>query len=285
MSVPDLRIVDDALVAAVAVETGRRTLPAGSRSAVGARRQKHLLSGLIKCGVCGANYVVGSKDYYRCASVKDRGTCGNSTTIKISRVEELTLSTLQSELLTDEHAKLFAGEFNREVQRLKRDESSRGGETKQRLADLEVEIANLAANMLAGVVSPTIARMLEEREAECETLRRRLARPEQDAPVLLPHPALRKRFEERVADLRQSLSDPDNRVEVAKVVGELIEEIVVYPPSAGAPAEAEVTAKLSNLISFANAKSRPPEGGRLSSRSSAIKVVAGTGFEPVTFRL
>ena len=285
VSVPDLRIVDDSLVAAAAAETSRRTMPAGSTSSVGARRQKHLLSGLIKCGVCGANYVVGSKDYYRCASVKERGTCGNSTTIRISRVEELAMSTLQSELFTDEHAKLFAAEFNREVERLKRDNGSRDSEAKQRLADLVVEINNLAANMLAGVVSPTVARMLDEREAECEKLRRRIDRPDPDALVLLPHPALRQRFEERVAGLRQSLSDPENKVEVAKVLGELIEEIIVYPPSYGASAEAEITARLSNLVSFANAKSRPPEGGRLSSPSSAIKVVAGTGFEPVTFRL
>lgn len=278
VAVPDLRIVDDALVEAVVAETFRRALPVGVTSAVGARRQRHILSGLIKCGVCGANYVVGSKDYYRCASVKERGTCGNSTTIRISRVEELALSTLQSELLTDEHAKLFATEFNREVDRLRRDESSRDGEAKQRLALLEVEVENLAANMLAGVVSPTIVRMLDEREAECAALRRRIARPGQSEPVLLPHPALRARFEARVADLRRSLSDPANRAEIARVVGELIEEIVVYPPSADTPAEAEVTARLSNLISFANAKSRPPEGGRLSSQS-AIKVVAGTRFD------
>ena len=111
VAVPDLRIVDEALVEAVRAEQARRTLPPGSRSAVGARRRRHLLSGLIKCGVCGANYVVGSKDYYRCASVKERGTCGNSASVRVTTIEDLALSTLQTELMTDEHARLFVTEF------------------------------------------------------------------------------------------------------------------------------------------------------------------------------
>lgn len=114
---PDLRIVDQQVVDEVRAELSRRALAPGAFSAVGQRRQKHLLSGLIKCGVWGANYVVGSRDYYRCASVKERGTCGNAVTVTVSRIEDLALSTLQTELMTDEHARLFVAEFNREVER------------------------------------------------------------------------------------------------------------------------------------------------------------------------
>jgi site-specific DNA recombinase len=283
IGVPDLRIVSDELALQASAELERRALPAGSRSAVGARRSRHLLSGLIKCGVCGANYVVGSKDYYRCASVKERGTCSNTTSVKISRIEDLALSTLQSELLTDASAELFAVEFNREVERLAKLQGSHETEAEERLRELEQQIENLAANMLAGVVSPTIARMLQEREDECEDLRRRLARNAVQAPTVLAHPMLRRRFEERIRSLRESLSDPDNRSAVANVLSELIEEIVIHPASAGVEPEAEVAASLSKLVSFANAESRPPVRDRLS--KSAIKVVAGTGFEPVTFRL
>lgn len=125
IAVPDLRIVEDSLATSVREQLVRRALPIGSTSAQAARRKRHLLSGLIRCGVCGANYVVGSRDYYRCASVKERGTCGNSTTVRISVLEDMALATLQSELMTDEHAELFNREFVREVERLRREERSR----------------------------------------------------------------------------------------------------------------------------------------------------------------
>jgi hypothetical protein len=92
---------------------------------------------------------VGSREYYRCASVKERGTCGNSTTVRISALEDMALATLQSELMTDEHVELFNKEFVRELERLRREEKARAGTARQRLAELETEIGNLAANMLA----------------------------------------------------------------------------------------------------------------------------------------
>jgi DNA invertase Pin-like site-specific DNA recombinase len=61
IAVPDLRIVDDGLATSVREQLNRRALPSGSTSAQGARRQRHLLSGLIKCGICGANYVVAAE--------------------------------------------------------------------------------------------------------------------------------------------------------------------------------------------------------------------------------
>ena len=265
IDVPDLRIVEDALAAHASEELERRKVPERGGNAVASRRNRHLLSGLIKCGVCGANYVVGSKDYYRCASVKERGTCGNSASVRIDRIEGLVLSTLQSELLTDEHARLFAVEFNRELERLRRDDRSRQDDVVQRIAILDGEIENLTANMLAGVVSPTVARMLAEREGEVAVLRTRLTKGDTDMPKVLPHPALRARFEARVADLRASLSDPENRAEVAKVLAELVEEVVVYPASAEAPVEIEVAASAAKLIEFGNAESQPLGGDRLSS--------------------
>ncbi len=213
---------------------------------------------MIKCGVCGANYVVGSGDYYRCASVKERGTCGNHTTVQIARIEDIALSTLQSELLTDEHARLFATEFNREVDRLRKEERSRDADLTERLAQLDTEIEKLAANMLSGVVSPTIARMLAAREDERDGLSRRLQRTNEAGPTILPHPTLRKRFEERVASLRASLSDPENRPEVAKTLTKLIKEVVIRPAGDTGETEAEVTSSLAKLIGFANDKSRPP---------------------------
>ena len=61
----------------------------------------------------------------------------------------------------------------------------------------------------------------------------------------------------------------------------LIESVTIYPDGEHGP-EAEVVAKVSALLAWATNDNAAREGGVM---SSSAMVVAGTGFEPVTFRL
>ena len=67
IGVPDLAVIDPALGAAIDTEFRLRARPGGGTRPEAMRRSVHLLSGLIVCGVCGANYTISGKDYYRCA--------------------------------------------------------------------------------------------------------------------------------------------------------------------------------------------------------------------------
>ena len=156
VDVPDLRIVDEESVEAGRAEFQRRNHAAPSTPHAAANRAKHLLSGLIICGACGARYTLSGKDYYRCARNHERGTCGISKSVKTSVVEAAVLGALQRELLTFDLAKLFTGEFRREVDRLTRTGEQSEDAARERLAELETEIENLARNFLAGAVSPTL---------------------------------------------------------------------------------------------------------------------------------
>lgn len=80
VDVPDLRIIDEATANAVDRELARRATGKG-RSGNG-QRARHLLSGLIKCGVCGSSFTLAGKDYYRCAGQRERGTCTNATSVR-----------------------------------------------------------------------------------------------------------------------------------------------------------------------------------------------------------
>jgi site-specific DNA recombinase len=104
---PDLRILDVDLAAAVDAEIARRALPADKKvNAAKSNRAKYLLSGIIKCGVRGSSYKILGKGYYRCARNHERGTCGNKTSVRVDVVEAAALSALQSQLLTPDLAKL-----------------------------------------------------------------------------------------------------------------------------------------------------------------------------------
>ena len=60
----------------------------------------------------------------------------------------------------------------------------------------------------------------------------------------------------------------------------LIESVTIYPEGEHGP-ETEVVAKVADLVTFATNDNAAPKGGVI----IFIVLVAGTGFEPVTFRL
>ncbi|MGP7796815.1 zinc ribbon domain-containing protein [Sphingomonas sp. CLY1604] len=283
VAVPDLRIIDDTLFEAARGEIERRKRPATASSSIGSKRAKHLLSGIIRCSCCGSNCTISGKDYYRCAGQKERGTCGNTVSVRKEPLETATLAMLQTHLLTEDHARLFVQEFRREAARLARGDGHRNEAAHARLRQLEVELANLYQNLLVGIASPALQTMIREREAEKIRLEARLhgateVKPRAD---ILPHPVLVDQFRRKVAALRASLDDDAIRPEASAVLARLIESVTIYPDGEDGP-EAEVVAKVADLIAYAaNENTRP--GDAKDGRS--IPVVAGTGFEPVTFRL
>ncbi len=236
-------------------------------------RRRHLLSGLIKCSRCGASSMISGKDYYRCACQKGRGTCTNTIAVLKEPVEAATLAALQSDLLTAEHARLFAEEFARETARMDAASWQQDKVATDGLAVVAHEIDNLAANMLTWVVSATFLTLLAEREADNASLERRLS-SNMKAPTtttILPHAALLQLFQQKVSKLRETLDAEIIRGEAAEILSTLIESVTIHPKGGHGP-EAEVVAKVSDLLAWATNDNTAPKGGVCSS----IAVVAGT---------
>lgn len=284
VDVPDLRIIDEATANAVDREFARRATGKG-RSGNG-QRAKYLLSGMIKCGVCGSSFTLAGKDYYRCAGQRERGTCTNTTSVRREPLEESVMSALQSRLLTSDMAQIFAEEFAKEIARRTRRDDGGLAQAKARHEALSREIDALSQNLLAGVVGPTIMKMLAEREETKAHLGREIAAATIPmGAAVLPHPVLLKRFEEKVRDLRAALNDPEIRSEAIGLVQDLLESVTIYPGD-GHGAEAEILADAAKLVAFANGKgplrSRvgASSGAGSLSGSSSIMLVAGTEFGP-----
>ncbi len=273
VAVPDLRIIDDTVFEAARDEIERRKRPATASSTVGSKRAKHLLSGLIRCGCCGANYTISGKDYYRCAGQKERGTCGNRVSVRKEPLEAATLAVLQEHLLTENHVRLFIEEFEHEMQRLGRQDAGMEHAAQHRLKQVTTELDNLYQNLLAGIASPVLRAMIAEREAEKERLEAQRVATTIGKPIVvsLPHPVLVDRFRSKVAALRQSLDDEAIRTEAAAVMSTLIESVTICPDEPGGP-EAEVVAKVSDLLAWATNDNAARKGGDRSS----IELVAGT---------
>lgn len=283
IEVPDLRIIDDELWEAVRAEMERRSISNKPRageadkpdSPAGKPRKKHLLSGLIKCSHCGSNYTISGKDYYRCAGHKERGTCSNTLSVRKGALEQAAMAVLQHHLLTEEHAKIFTETFNREVKKISGNEIDRERITRDRLAVIETELENLSANMLAGLLSPTLMKMLSDREAEKAELEMRLSRTAPTKPIaqIVPHPELLQKFKEKIGALRDTLNDERIRTEAAELMDRLIESVTIYPEGAHGP-EAEIVAKVADLAVYALNDNTTP-GRSWGGVCSSMAVVAG----------
>ena len=111
-------------------------------------------------------------------------------------------------------------------------------------------------------------------EGEKATLEIILAGDRPAAPRL--HPGLALIYKEIVADLHAALSEPDARNEAAEILRGLVERINVR--ASRQEQQIELIGDIVQLIAISGTEVP-------SSFESSVKVVAGTGFEPVTFRL
>jgi hypothetical protein len=90
------------------------------------------------------------------------------------------------------------------------------------------------------------------------------------------HPGLADRYRELVSQLQVALNKVDARAEAAEILRPLVEDIEVG--TADGQTTITLTADIVKLMALPGAKVP-------ASFESSVKVVAGTGFEPVTFRL
>ena len=107
--VPDLRIVDDALWQAVknrqevlreklatAVKPPHRM---GINGLNTTHRPRHLLSGLLECGVCGGPYTMRGQDRYACSNHVTNRICSNGRSVRRNVLEDRVLAGLRDRLL------------------------------------------------------------------------------------------------------------------------------------------------------------------------------------------
>ena len=79
-----------------------------------ARRPQYLFSGLSKCGVCGAGFIMAGRNRLACFGAREKGTCDNRLTIRRDEVEARVLKALEEKLLNQELFEEFCEEFTRD---------------------------------------------------------------------------------------------------------------------------------------------------------------------------
>ena len=288
VEVPELRIVDDEHWNAVKVRQQETAFEIGrtddGQALNRAHRRRFLLSGLLKCGLCGGGYTIVGKDRYGCATRRAKGTCANAITIIRQEIEDRVLSGLKDKLLAPDLVRAFVEEFQAEVNRLQAERQQAITAKRARLASVGRKIAGILAAIEDGAYNRSLTERLGTLEDEQEALTRELAQSPGEQTLRL-HPRLAEVYADKVARLEEALNDPTIKTEAAEILRSLIDRIELSPHEDGSGLDARLYGDLARILAFCEAAEDKKELPGSGEPRSQLSVVAGAGFEPATFRL
>ena len=122
---------------------------------------------------------------------------------------------------------------------------------------------------------------LHELEARQEVLQERLSRrPAPTAPLV--HPGMAKLYRHQVERLTTLLESPDTRIEAMDAIRSLIEAIVLTPEAR--ELRIDLQGDLAAILALSSGDTQKPATVSRDGLEQ-VKLVAGAGFEPATFRL
>jgi site-specific DNA recombinase len=232
----------------------------------------------MKCGVCGANFTKSGANRFGCTGARDRGTCDNHLTVRADEIEASILDGLKSRLMAPDLFEEFAREFLAEVNRQRASASAEHGANRRELDRATRQIGRLVDAIANGADARALQSKLKNLESEQERLTAELA--SHDCPQTLIHPNLALVDRQKVERLGGALHDAQHGREAFELVRSLISEVRLVP--ADGTLLLELEGDLAGIVAISESAKPGQEPG---AKALQIKMVAGVGFEPTTFRL
>jgi site-specific DNA recombinase len=278
-NVPDLRIVSQELFDAAQSRKQAR----GHTHPNQQRRPRHILSGLLRCGACGAGMSTNGKDKsgrirIRCSAATESGSCQDAKTFYLKTVESAVLVGLENEMRRPRVIAEYVRTYHEERKRLSAKANAKRAHLELRLGELNREIDRLVDAIAKGhgnpaVLGPRSSVLNEERKQVTMELN---VEPAVNDTVAL-HPAVLARYEQQLVHLQDALSKGINAgdSDAAEAIRDLVEAVTVFrDPSRPGGVTVEIAGRLNALLgeqAYPN-KVRGVWG----------KMVAGEGLEPPT---
>jgi site-specific DNA recombinase len=271
---PHLKIISPEHFEEVAlIRRKRRSLAPAIR-----RKPKRLLSGLLRCAVCGGGMSIKGEDRggtrVICTQFHNAKTCKNNRTYYLDHIEQTVLSGLRKHLVNPSAIRLFLQTYHAERKRLIADANNIRPDLERKLAEINRKMARLTDAMIdsnAPVSQFTVK--ISELNIEKRQIEERIEDLSTPKTTVSLHPAAQERYLALVDSLAKAIRDRGPENEMAVAVRELIETVVVEKTEPGNPIRLKVNGRLSALIQ----QPMFPE-----SSLSGVKLVAGEGLEPPT---
>ena len=104
-----------------------------------------------------------------------------------------------------------------------------------------------------------------------------------EAPPVRLHPNLAQLYRRKVEQLQEALQHPEVRDEAIQTLRGLLESVIVAPIKGDF--DIEIIGEFAQMIEVGLEKGKAKEPVVNERMTRSVKVVAGVGFEPTTFRL
>ncbi|CAN5398932.1 recombinase family protein [soil metagenome] len=268
----DLRIVDEP--SWIAVQERREAsahLPFHRQ-----KRDKHLLSGIVRCGDCSGAYTIVTKDRWGCRRHRDTGTCDNGRRIGTRALEARVVGGLQQKLLAPDVVKTVVKRYH-ESRAAKRSLMAQGlRKAEKRVDEIKAEIANLVTAIAQGNAFEEIKEAITARRELLAIAEAQLA--EHTAlPTIVLHPQIVEAYRRRIALIGSAITKGESARKFLPVIRGLIETVVIRDdPNAPDRASVEVTGSLAAVLNLTTGSRVVPPSPR------TFRVVAEEGLEPPT---
>lgn len=226
---PDLRIISDELFEAV-----QERLRANESAEFHSKRKaEYLLSGLCRCGVCGAKYQV-LQVKMGCVGRAERRACTNRRRVDRVEIENVIVGALRSPLLEPHFIKPFVVEYRRELDQAMSEWGSKRDGLQARLDALEKAQALLTGDLRKGDLPDVVRTVVLEELAKVASEREMVARMLKAEPVSSSPPldddAIIARLHSVVGDLQTALmSDDRDAARARELIRSLIEDVTITP--------------------------------------------------------
>ena len=264
---PELRVIDEATWDAVR----ERKRPFGYRS--GGAPAKTLLSGILRCGICGAPMIKSGRSNYCCSVSHNQGrSVCPGLTVSVEDAENAVIRIIRAQLLSPDAVERILKSVRAQLEALTSTSDEEEKDIRTRMAALQSEVDNLVEAVASGSLPAAIVgKKISERQAELDRLEGELKGLKRAGALNVSDEELRALIRAQADAMREAL---DSDVQVAR---EMLKKVLgAVTVVAGDDA---VTLKMKN-----------PALGRVFNLpelvdSRDINVVAGEGFEPSTFGL
>ncbi|TWG49802.1 recombinase family protein [Aminobacter sp. J44] len=204
-----------------------KTLVAKNGGLNATHRPRTLLSGLLICGCCGGTYRRRGLDRYACTNHALGNGCDNGRTVPRKALEERVLTGLRERMMTPDMAAEAMRAYAEETNRLNRERQAMAETTRIELAETARAIAEIVRVIEQGGWHRALSDRLTELEARQDSLTARLSSAPQDVPAI--HPGVAETFRRRIERLTEALDHPDDALEAADAIREIIDRIVITP--------------------------------------------------------
>jgi site-specific DNA recombinase len=199
---------------------------------------KYLLSGLLRCGSCGAHFVMSSKTQYACGSYVGGGTdaCKNTYRVNREHLEAVLLATLRKQLLEPKMVEQMVRELAAEHDKRLAKVAENAREIPKDLQDLDERLTLLRLKLKneddAAFTSEELVEVIKKVEQKrLELLHaQRPARAKVDARRLYSAlPEVARRYEKQIT--RGLQGDPPEAAKARELLRELVGGVIKLSPT------------------------------------------------------